>query len=142
MPARKKSGEEASALSSEPPDAARRRPLPRLETSPVITHGEVFTRIEQGGCLRGVVVEAQDDGSHPRYAVFLLSSWRKEYTVLGFNSREIPRFFRGLDRIIVLVRSDYGFTGTVAVRLASEGPFRSHSWRITQGTDFTRATRS
>ena len=142
MPARKRSEEEASEPSSEPPNNAPRRPLPRLETSPVITHAEVFSRIEQGGCLRGAVVEAQDDGSHPRYAVFLLSSWRKEYTVLGFNSRETPRFFRGLDRIIVLVRSDYGFKGTVAVRLASEGPFRSHSWRITQGTDFTRAAGS
>ena len=106
-----------------------------LRSSPLC---EVFNRIEQGGCLRGAVVEAQDDSPHPKYAVFLLSSWRKEYTVLGFNSREKPRLFRGLDRIILLVRGDYGFKGTVAVRLASEGPLRSHSWRITHGADFAR----
>ena len=142
MPARKSSEEKAPGRTSETADASRKRPLPRLETSPVITHVEVFSRIDQGGCLRGAVVEAQDDHPHPQYAVFLLSSWRKEYTVLGFNSRESPRLFRSLDRILALVRVDYGFKGIVAVRIAGEEPLRPHSWRITHGADFPRSARS
>lgn len=128
--------------SARPSSPARQRPertAPRLDVSPVITHSEVFERVEQGGCLRGVVVEAQDDGAHPRYAAFLLSSWRKEYTVLGFDSAERPRLFRGLERLLALVRVEYGFRGTIALRLASEGPLRHQTWRITHATDFPRS---
>ncbi len=79
----------AAAKQDQGPD--RSRPAPRLTASPVITHSEVASRVGQGGCLRGVLLEAQEDNASPHYAVFLLSSWRKEYTVLGFNSAERPR---------------------------------------------------
>ena len=114
------------------------RPVPRLNASPVITHSEVVSRVEQGGCLRGVLLEAQEDDAFPKYAVFVLSSWRKEYTVLGFNSAERPRLFRDLDRVLRLVRIDYRFKGTVALRLASDAPPRQHSWRITHGANLAR----
>ena len=139
MPARKTPPKEPDK-----PNAAEQQPLParslpRLHSSPVITHNEVQGRIDQGGCLRGVVLEAQDNEGHPRYAAFLLSSWRKEYTVLGFDSKERPRLFRGVDRLLALVRREYGFKGTIAVRLADGDPPRKHSWRIvSHGADFAR----
>lgn len=122
------------------PKQARDRSTPRLDASPVITHAEVASRIGQGGCLRGVLLEAQEDDASPSYAVFLLSSWRKEYTVLGFNSEERPRTFRDLDRVLRLVRIDYEFKGTVALRSASDAPLRQHSWRISHGANLARST--
>ena len=121
------------------PKQDRGRPTSRLHASPVITHTEVASRLDQGGCLRGVVLEAQKDDAHPDYAIFLLSSWRKEYTVLGFNSAERPRLFRDLDRVLRLVRIDYEFKGTVALRLATDAPPRQHSWRITHGANIARS---
>ena len=130
--------DQGSAAARQDQDQDRSRPAPRLTASPVITHGEVASRVEQGGCLRGVLLEAQEDDACPRYAVFLLSSWRKEYTVLGFNSSVRPRLFRDLDRVLRLVRFDYEFKGTVALRLASDAPPRKHSWRITHGANLAR----
>ena len=140
MGARKKPPEttEELAAAKQDHDQDRSRLVPRLNASPVITHSEVASRVEQGGCLRGVLLEAQEDDASPHYAVFLLSSWRKEYTVLGFNSAERPRLFRDLDRVLRLVRIDYEFKDTVALRLASDAPPRQHSWRITHGANLAR----
>ena len=137
MGARKKAP--AADDGSGTPKQPRDRSTPRLNASPVITHSEVASRLGQGGCLRGVLLEAQEDVASPSYAVFLLSSWRKEYTVLGFNSEERPRLFRDLDRVLRLVRIDYEFKGTVALRLASDAPPRQHSWRITHGANLARS---
>ena len=141
MAARKTPPKKPDGPSAPEQQAASARGLPRLSTSPVITHHEIQGRIDQGGCLRGVVLEAQNDDAHPRYAAFLLSSWRKEYTVLGFDSNERPRLFRGVDRLLALVRREYGFKGTIALRIA-DGDFpRKHSWRIvSHGADFARST--
>ena len=139
MPPPKTSPGARARPASTKPAEGKGRPLPRLEACPVITHDEAFSRIEQGGCLRGVVLEAQDDGHRPQYAAFLLFSWRKEYTVLGFGAAERPRLFRDLDRVLALVRCEYAFMGTVALRLANDGPPRQHSWRITHGSDFSRS---
>ena len=137
MAARKKlpATDRGSTAAKQDHDQHRSRPVPRLSTSPVITHSEVANRVEQGGCLRGALLEAQEDDAYPNYAVFLLSSWCKEYTILGFNSAERPRLFRDLDRVLRLVRIDYEFKGTVALRLASDAPPRQHSWRITHGAN-------
>ena len=76
MAARKKlpGTDQGSAAAKQ--DQDRSRPVPRLNASPVITHSEVASRVEQGGCLRGVLLEAQEDDACPNYAVILLSSWR------------------------------------------------------------------
>ncbi len=140
MPPPKTSPGDPAGSASTKSGSIQGRPLPRLEACPIIAHGEVSSRIEQGGCLRGVVLEAQEDEPHPRYAAFLLSSWRREYTVLGFGSAERPRLFRDLDRMLALVRTEYAFKGTVALRLANDGPPRQHSWRITHGSNFSRST--
>ena len=141
MPPPKTSPGAPAAPASTKSGDGKGRPLPRVEACPIITHDEAFSRIEQGGCLRGVVLEAQEDGPRPQYAVFLLSSWRKEYTVLGFGSAERPRLFRDLDRVLALVRCEYAFKGTVALRIVDAGPPRKQSWRISHGSDFSRSAR-
>ena len=111
-----------------------------LRKAPAIQHSEVADHIEQGGCLRGVVLEAQDDGPTPSYAAYLLSSWRRGYSVLHLESSTRPRLFRSLDRLLALVRVEYAFRGTIALCLASEPPPRPNIWRITHGRTFSRPT--
>lgn len=102
-----------------------------LQSCAPITHAEITEKVREGGRLRGAVLEAQDDGRQPRYAVFLLTNWRKGYCVLHVHWPARPRLYRDLDRLLVLIRFEYGFTGTIALKRASEAINGKRWWRVT-----------
>lgn len=102
-----------------------------LQTCQPITHAEITERLKDGGHIRGAVLEAQDDSKQPKYAVFLLTNWRKGYCVLHVHWPARPRLFRDLDRLLVLLRFEYGFTGTIALKRASDVSEGKRHWRVT-----------
>ena len=102
-----------------------------LQTCQPVTHAEIAERLKNGGHIRGAVLEAQDDSKHPKYAVFLLTNWRKGYCVLHVHWPARPRLFRDLDRLLVLLRFEYGFTGTIALKRASAVSEGKRHWRVT-----------
>ena len=91
-----------------------------LQTCPSIRHSEILDGLKAGGALQGAIVEAQDDNRKPIYALFILTSWRKGYCVLRVKWPDRPRLFRDLDLLLIAVRFDYGYKGTIALRRASE----------------------
>lgn len=80
--------------------------------------------------MKGAVLEAQDDGRQPKYAVFLLPSWRRGYCILHVHWPARPRLYRDLDRLLVLIRFDYGYTGTIALKRASDVSRSKRYWRV------------
>ena len=102
-----------------------------LETCQPITHAEITERLKDGGQIRSTILEAQDDSKQPKYAVFLLTNWRKGYCVLHVYWPARPRLFRDLDRLLVLLRFEYGFTGTIALKRASDVSEGKRHWRVT-----------
>jgi hypothetical protein len=91
-----------------------------LQTCQSIRHSEVLDGLKAGGALQGAIVEAQDDNRKPMYALFILTSWRKGYCVLRVKWPDRPRLFKDLDLLLVIVRFEYGYTGTIALKRASE----------------------
>ncbi len=89
-------------------------------TAPSITHAEITEQLERGGRLRGATIEAQDDGPAPKYAVYLLVSWRRPYCILNVFGALRPRLFREISRLLVMIRSDYQYRGMIAMTLASD----------------------
>jgi hypothetical protein len=123
---------EASAFSG--PDGSEGSVL--LQSCAPITHGEITEKVRDGGVLRGAILEAQDDSRQPKYAVFLLTNWRRGYCVLHVHWPARPRLFRDLDRLLVLIRFEYGFTGTIALKRASDVSVavpdgKRRHWRVT-----------
>ena len=121
---------------NQPVDAATNPAAPSdgsilLQTCQPVTHAEITERLKDGGHIRGAVLEAQDDSKQPKYAVFLLTNWRKGYCVLHVAWPARPRLFRDLDRLLGLVRFDYGFTGTIALKRASDVSEGKRHWRVT-----------
>jgi hypothetical protein len=102
-----------------------------LRTCPPITHADITDKLKGDGYIRGVILEAQDDGKKPRYAAFLLVSWRKGYCVLHVHWPARPRLFRDLDRLFVLLRFEYRFEGTIAVKRLNDVPTGKRHWRVT-----------
>ena len=122
-----------------PPDGAEEK-HPRgsvkswmLEHCSQITHAEITERLGTGGHIKAAIVEAQDDCATPRYAVFVLASWRSSYHVLRIHWPARPRLFRDVDRLLALLRMAYGFKGPVAFTVASPDPDKAHTrmaWRV------------
>lgn len=102
-----------------------------LQNFAPITHAEITEKVKEGGRLRGTILEAQDDSRQPRYAVFILSNWRKGYCVLHVHWPARPRLYVDLDRLLVLIRFEYGYTGTIALKRASDAPDGKRYWRVT-----------
>ena len=102
-----------------------------LQTCAPITHAEVTEKLKEGGYLRAAVLEAQDDSKQPKYAVFLLANWRKGYCVLHVHWPARPRLYRDLDRLLVLIRFEYRYTGTIALKRASDTSGEKRHWRVT-----------
>jgi len=101
-----------------------------LQTCLPVTHGEITEKLQQGGFLKGAVLEAQDESRQPKYAVFLLPSWRRGYCILHVHWPARPRLYRDLDRLLVLIRFDYGYTGTIALKRASDASGSKRYWRV------------
>jgi hypothetical protein len=101
-----------------------------LQNCQPVTHAEITEKLLAGGSLKGAVLEAQDDSRQPKYAVFLLPSWRRGYCILHVHWPAHPRLYRDLDRLLVLIRFDYGFTGTIALKRASDIPTLKRYWRV------------
>ena len=86
-----------------------------------------------GGHIKAAIVEAQDECANPRYAVFVLASWRSSYHVLRIHWPARPRLFRDVDRLLALLRMAYGFKGPVAFTIASPDSEKAHTrmaWRV------------
>jgi hypothetical protein len=120
----------------QPADAAANPAAPSdgsilLQTCQPVTHAEITERLKDGGYIRGAVLEAQDDSKQPKYAVFLLTNWRKGYCVLHVQWPARPRLFRDLDRLLVLLRYEYSFTGTIELKRASDVSEGKRHWRVT-----------
>ena len=104
-----------------------------LEHCSQISHAEITGNLGNGGHLKGAIIEAQDDCADPRYAVFLLASWRSSYHVLRVHWPARPRLFRDLGRLMALLRMAYGFKGPIAHTIASPDPEKAHTrmaWRV------------
>ncbi|MDT8278526.1 hypothetical protein RQ734_20935 [Roseomonas mucosa] len=88
---------------------------------PAITNADLVNGIAAGGYIRGVMVEAQEpDSRKPSYALYILTSWRKGYSVFHIAWPARPRLFKDLDRVIEMLRFEFNYRGVVSVRLAGE----------------------
>ena len=93
-----------------------------------VTQGEIVDWLKRGGYVRSVIVETEPSNSFKtRYAVFLLASWQPGYRILHVNWPARPRLFRDFERLQALLRHDFGYRETIAVRLPNDGKGKRRS---------------
>jgi hypothetical protein len=86
--------------------------------APGITQTEIGEWLQQGGYLRSVIVESEASETHKtRYSLFVLTSWRKGYHIMHVNWPARPRLFKDFERLQALIRHEFGYQETIAVRL-------------------------
>ena len=96
-------------------------PLGVPNDMPGITHAEIVRAIADGGYIRGVMLEAQDPSVRAaQYAVYVLGTWQPGYAVFHVAHPARPRLFRDLDRLVEMLRFEFGYRGHINLRLAGE----------------------
>ncbi len=90
-------------------------------------HAEIVGGLARGGYLKSAIIEEEgDETGRSLYTCFLLLSWCPGYRILhvGWPLKETkrPRQFRDLDRLVGLIRRDFGYRDAIALRTAGGTP--------------------
>lgn len=84
---------------------------------PPILFSQLRHLLRSGRYLRSVLVEqepAADGGTI--FTVYVVGSWHPDWHVLSDSETAVRRSFRSLDRLLILLRTQFGFQGDVVVR--------------------------
>ena len=97
-------------------------------SAPGITQSEILDWLQRGGYIRSIIVETEPSDTHKtRYSVFLLTSWRAGYHIMHVNWPARPRLFKDFERLQALLRHDFRYVDTIAVRLPNAGTKKRRS---------------
>jgi len=79
-----------------------------------LREGDVKAGLRQGGHIRDAFVVGRCvGGSAVEYMVFLRASWRRAFLPLRTWDALSFRSYRDLDRLVQLIRKDFGFQGVI-----------------------------
>jgi hypothetical protein len=121
-----------SAEEPGPDCAGEAEPSPAVAASwgsaPGITQSEILDWLDRGGYIRSIIVETEPSDTHKtRYSVFLLTSWRVGYHILHVTWPARPRLFKDFERLQALLRHEFRYVDTIAVRLPNAGTKKRRS---------------
>ena len=110
---------ERAAFLEQSKDASERLDPKDTRNIRSVTHSEILEQIAQQHHVRGIVVETiRTPGETPLYVLYVLCSWRlPRYCIFHIFRNLRPRFFRVLDRLIGMVRNDFGYQGCIELRI-------------------------
>ena len=80
-----------------------------------LVEGEIKGRIAEGGRLRNVIVVSSSAEPDAEHLAFIRPSWKRGFLPLRTWGDKEDRTYRDLDRLLVLIRQDFGYCGVVPV---------------------------
>lgn len=78
---------------------------------------EVRQGLLQGGFLLGAVAVCRPDGSGTEHLIWVRTSWQPGFHLLYTFKERGVRGYRDLDRLVALLRNDWGYRGPITLRL-------------------------
>lgn len=87
-----------------------------------ITHAEVQEQLAAGGFIKGAVIESSitNETAGRLNLLYLSCSWgTRGYRIFRVFRGGRPRFFRDLDRLICMIRDEFGYSGPITLRTAN-----------------------
>ena len=85
-----------------------------------LQEGEIRQALQEGGRIRNVLVVTTGIGRAVEHLAYLRASWRRDFLPLRTWNDRTDRTYRDLDRLLTLIRVDFGFGGCVPVYLAGD----------------------
>ena len=85
-----------------------------------LQEGEIKQAIEEGGYIRNVLVVSKIVGKHTEHLAYIRPSWRRDFLPLRTWQDRGDRTYRDLDRLLTLIRVDFGYSGVVPLYVAGD----------------------
>jgi hypothetical protein len=85
-----------------------------------LQEGEIRKGIEQGGHVRTVVIVSKCVGKHTEHLAYFLTSWKRVLLPLRVWNDMDDRTYRDLDRLLTLIRVDFGFRGGIPLYITGD----------------------
>jgi hypothetical protein len=85
-----------------------------------LSEGEIRHCIEQGGRLRNVFLLARGDSPATEYLAYIRPSWRRGFLPLRTWGNKGDRTYKDVDRLLTLLRDDFGFSGVIQLYVESD----------------------
>jgi hypothetical protein len=88
----------------------RERPLPGG-----LQEGEIRQELQSGGRLRNVLIITKTIDGAAEHLAYVRPSWRREFLPLRTWGDKEDRTYKDLDRLLVLLRDDFGYRGFIGL---------------------------
>lgn len=85
-----------------------------------LQEGEIRQALQEGGHIRNVLIVSKCIGGVVEHLAYLRASWRRDFLPLRTWNDRGDRTYRDLDRLLTLIRADFGFCGCIPVYIAGD----------------------
>ncbi len=80
-----------------------------------LQEGEIKQELQSGGHLRNVLIITKTIGGAAEHLAYVRPSWRREFLPLRTWADKEDRTYKDLDRLLVLLRDDFGYRGFIGL---------------------------
>ena len=85
-----------------------------------VQEGDIRQHLAQGGYLRSVFVVSKTAAGNVVHVAYIWASWRRGFLPLRTWNDRSERTYRDFDRLLTLVRDDFGYRGPIALYLEGD----------------------
>jgi hypothetical protein len=83
-----------------------------------LQEGEIKQGVENGGHVRNVLVVSKCVGKHVEHLAYIRLSWKRDFLPLRIWGDKSDRTYRDLDRLLMLIRTDFRYLGVIPIYIA------------------------
>ena len=80
-----------------------------------LQEGEIRQELQSGGHLRNVLIITKTIEGAAEHLAYVRPSWRREFLPLRTWGGKEDRTYKDLDRLLVLLRDDFGYQGFIGL---------------------------
>ncbi|WP_158670719.1 hypothetical protein [Bradyrhizobium guangdongense] len=82
-----------------------------------LQEGEIRQELQSGGHLRNVLIITKIIDGTVEHLAYVRPSWRREFLPLRTWGDKDDRTYKDMDRLLVLLRDDFGYRGFIGLYL-------------------------
>ena len=85
-----------------------------------LQEGEIRQELQSGGHLRNVLIITKTIEGTAEHLAYVRPSWRREFLPLRTWGDKEDRTYKDLDRLLVLLRDDFGYLGFIGLYMEGD----------------------
>jgi hypothetical protein len=92
-----------------------------------LQEGEIRQELQSGGHLRNVLIITKAVKGADEHLAYIRPSWRREFLPLRTWGDKDDRFYKDLDRLLLLLRDDFGYRGFIGLYMDGDPDLARYS---------------